>query len=75
MLFDLGNTDSEEEEEEDDEDNEDEERRDNRISAHLPSYNPSGMQHVIHVRVNRTGLFKGSKIQFARFFVQNFTSI
>lgn len=54
LLFDLGNTDSEEEEV--DEDNEDEEQRDYRVSGHLPSYNPPGMQHVIHVRrVSSTG--------------------
>lgn len=47
LFFDLGNTDSEEEE---DEDEEDEERGEKRVSAHLPACNPSGIQHVIHVR-------------------------
>lgn len=55
LLFDLGNTDSEDEKE-DDEDNEDVERRDYRVSGHVASYNPSGMQRVIHVRAERTGL-------------------
>lgn len=51
LFFDLGNTDSEEEEEEeDDEGEEDEERGGKRVSAHLPTFNPSGLQHVIHVR-------------------------
>lgn len=50
LFFDLGNTDSEEEEDEHDEDEEDEERGEKRVSAHLPTCNPSGIQHVIHVR-------------------------
>lgn len=48
LFFDLGNTDSEEEEDEEDE--EDEARGEKRVSAHLPSFNPSRIQHVIHVR-------------------------
>lgn len=50
LFFDLGNADSEEEEDEDEEDEEDEERGEKRVSAHLPSFNPSRIQHVIHVR-------------------------
>lgn len=47
LFFDLGNADSEEEE---DENKEDKERGEKRVSAHLPSFNPSGIQHVMHVR-------------------------
>ncbi|XP_050965251.1 F-box/WD repeat-containing protein 5 [Labeo rohita] len=50
LFFDLGNTDSEEEEDEDEEDEENVERGEKKVSAHLPSFNPSGIQHVIHGR-------------------------